>query len=58
MAYSREAHELLEATLQKMVKEYGGNLAYAKMVGYLMVNVPLADAKRIAKHESDKKEVA
>tara|TARA_R110001606_G_C15153556_1_gene626095 strand:+ start:354 stop:527 length:174 start_codon:yes stop_codon:yes gene_type:complete len=54
MAYSRESHELIEATLKSMIKEYGGNLAYAKMVGYLMVNVPLEDAKRIAKHESDK----
>lgn len=54
MAYSRESHELIEATLKAMIKEYGGNRAYAKMVGYLMVNVPLEDAKRIAKHENEK----
>jgi hypothetical protein len=54
MAYSREAHELIEATLQEMVSKYGLGTAYAKMVGYLMVNVPLEDARRIAKLENDK----
>lgn len=53
MAYSREAHELLEATLQKLIDQKG-SMAYPAMVGYLMVNVPLEDAKRIAKHVSEK----
>jgi len=52
MAYSKEAHELLEDVLLEMVRIYGGSTAYAKMVGYLMANVDLATAKRIAKHEN------
>ena len=51
MNYSRESHELIEATLQDMVRKYGSDTAYAKMVGYLMVNVPLDSAKRIAELE-------
>jgi hypothetical protein len=54
MAYSRESHELIEATLQEMIAKYGSSRAYAMMVGYLMVNVPLADAKRIAESESER----
>ena len=53
MSYSREAHELLQKTLEKLLAEKG-ELAYPAMVGYLMVNVRLEDAKRIAKHVSDK----
>ena len=51
MAYNKESHELIETILQKMIKDYGSSTAYAKMVGYLMVNVGLEDAKRIAKLE-------
>ena len=54
MAYSKEAHELLEDTLKEMVRVYGGSTAYAKMVGYLIVNVDLDTAKRIAEHEDKK----
>lgn len=54
MTYSRESHELLEATLTKMVAKYGQSTAYAKMVGYLIVNVPLAESRRIAEHENEK----
>ena len=53
MSYSREAHELLQETLEKLLAQKG-ELAYPAMVGYLMVNVGLEDAKRIAKHVSDK----
>lgn len=48
MTYSRESHELIESVLQDMTRKYGSSTAYAKMVGYLMVNVPLDVAKRIA----------
>ena len=51
MAYSRESHELIESVLQDMIRKYGSSTAYAKMVGYLMVNVPLDSAKRIADME-------
>lgn len=51
MAYNRESHELIESVLQDMVRKYGSDTAYAKMVGYLMVNVPLDSAKRIAELE-------
>jgi hypothetical protein len=54
MTYSKEAQELLDDTLKEMIRIYGGSTAYAKMVGYLMVNVDLATAKRIAKHEDAK----
>ena len=53
MSYSREAHELLQKTLEELLVQKG-ELAYPAMVGYLMVNVGLEDAKRIAKHVSDK----
>lgn len=52
--YNRESHELLEATLKEMVAKYGSSTAYARMVGYLMVNVDLDTAKRIAEHENEK----
>ena len=51
MAYNRQAHELMEATLQVLrarQKETGVD-AYAYMTGLLMPNIPLTDAKRIAK---------
>jgi hypothetical protein len=47
MAYSREAHELLDQTLE--VLKTKTNYAYPRMVGYLMVNVDLPTAQRIAK---------
>jgi hypothetical protein len=47
MAYSREAHELLDETLK--VLQTKTNYAYPRMVGMLMPNVSLEDAKRIAK---------
>jgi hypothetical protein len=57
-SYSKESHDLLNATLVEMVATYGSSLAYARMVGYLLVNIDLETAQRIAKHESDKKVVA
>lgn len=51
MTYNRQAHELLESTLQVLrarQKETGVD-AYAYMTGLLMPNVNLTDAKRIAK---------
>jgi hypothetical protein len=54
MTYSRESHELLEATLTQMVAKYGQSTAYAKMLGYLIVNVPLEESRRIAEHENEK----
>ena len=46
MAYNREAHELIEATFK--VLQTKTDYAYPRMVGYLMPNVSLEDAKRIA----------
>jgi uncharacterized protein (UPF0297 family) len=46
MSYSREAHELLNQTFE--VLKTKSNYPYARMVGYLMPNVSLEDAKRIA----------
>jgi hypothetical protein len=48
MAYSREAHELLESAL-KVLKTKKGSLAHSYMLGLLMPNVGLTDAQRIAK---------
>ena len=47
MAYSKEAHELLNQTFEvlKTKVEY----PYAYFTGMLIPNVPLAEAKRIAK---------
>ena len=53
MAYNREAHELIEATLQKMIATEP-ETAYARMVGYLMPNVNLTDAKMIARLVEEK----
>jgi hypothetical protein len=44
--YSQEAHELLNKTLE--VLQTKTKYAYPRMVGYLMPNVSLEDAKRIA----------
>jgi|TARA_R110000782_G_scaffold41292_2_gene94829 hypothetical protein len=57
-SYSKDSHDLLNATLAEMVTAYGHSNAYAKMLGYLLVNIDLETAQRIAKHESDKKVVA
>lgn len=47
MAYSKEAHELLEQAFK--VLKTKTNYPYPRMVGLLIPNVGLADAKRIAK---------
>jgi hypothetical protein len=47
MYYNREAHQLLEDTLK--VLQTKRKHAYPYMVGLLMPNVPLTEAKRIAK---------
>jgi hypothetical protein len=56
MAYSKEAHELLNEAFE--VLQTKTNHPYPFMVGMLMPNVNLTDAKRIAKvileMESDK----
>jgi hypothetical protein len=46
MTYNREAHDLLEETFK--VLQTKTNYAYPRMVGYLMPNVDLETAKRIA----------
>lgn len=51
MKFSSEAYNLIDKTLKEMIRTHGSATAYAKMVGYLMCNVSLTDAKRIAKHE-------
>jgi hypothetical protein len=48
MAYSREAHELLDQALE-VLKTKKGYLAHSYMLGLLMPNVNLTDATRIAK---------
>ena len=45
MSYSKEAHELLDQALE--VLKTKANYPYARMVGMLMPNVGLEDAKRI-----------
>ena len=47
MAYSREAHDTLEKALDLLKTK--SNYPYPRMVGYLMANVSLADAKRVLK---------
>lgn len=51
MAYNRQAHELMESTLQvlRARQKVNGVDAYAYMTGLLMPNISLTDAKRIAK---------
>lgn len=46
MPYSKEAHELLDEALE-VLKEKKGKLAWPFMVGLLMPNVGLSDAKNI-----------
>lgn len=47
MAYSKEAHELLEQAFK--VLKTKTNYPYPRMVGYLIPNVDLPTAQRIAK---------
>jgi hypothetical protein len=47
MAYSKEAHDLLDQTLEVLKTKV--DYPYARMVGYLMPNVDLETAQRIAK---------
>ena len=47
MAYSKESHELLEKAFQVLKTKV--DYPYARMVGLLIPNVPLSEAKRIAK---------
>jgi hypothetical protein len=47
MPYSKEAHDLLDQTFEAL-KTKKGQFAWAYMVGLLMPNVSLEDAKRIA----------
>jgi hypothetical protein len=51
MAYSKEAHEILEQALTELKTKHNNPWAY--FVGLLMVNVPLEEAKRIAKMISE-----
>lgn len=48
MAYSKEAHDLLESALE-VLKTKKGRYAHSYMLGLLMPNVNLTDATRIAK---------
>jgi hypothetical protein len=47
MTYSKEAHDLLDQTLELLKTKV--DYPYARMVGYLMPNVDLETAQRIAK---------
>lgn len=47
MAYSKEAHDLLDQTLEVLKTKV--DFPYARMVGYLITNVDLESAQRIAK---------
>jgi hypothetical protein len=51
MAYSKEAHEILDAALKVLQEKT--EYPYARMVGYLIPNVGLEDAQRIAKLVSE-----
>lgn len=46
MAYSKQAHELLDSAFE--VLKTKSQYPYARMVGYLMPNVSLEDAVRIS----------
>ena len=46
--YSKEAHDLLDSALE-VLKTKKGKYAHSYMLGLLMPNVGLTDAKRIAK---------
>jgi hypothetical protein len=47
MTYSKEAHDLLDQALEVLKTKV--DYPYARMVGYLMPNVDLPTAQRIAK---------
>ncbi len=47
MTYNKEAHDLLDQTLEVLKTKV--DYPYARMVGYLMPNVDLETAQRIAK---------
>ncbi len=47
MTYNKEAHDLLDQTLELLKTKV--DYPYARMVGYLMPNVDLETAQRIAK---------
>ena len=47
MAYSKEAHDLLDSALEVLKSKT--NYPYARMVGYLIPNVDLPTAQKIAK---------
>jgi hypothetical protein len=51
MAYNKEAHELLEKAFKELKTK--SKYPYPYMVGLLMPNVGLTDAKRIAKMISE-----
>lgn len=55
MAYSREAHELLDASLE-ILKTKKGKFAWPYMVGLLMPTVNFEDAQRIAEIINDLEE--
>lgn len=48
MAYSKEAHDLLDSALE-VLKTKKGKYAHSYMLGLLMPNVNLTDAQRVAK---------
>ncbi len=47
MTYNKEAHDLLDQTLELLKTKV--DYPYARMVGYLIPNVDLETAQRIAK---------
>ena len=53
MTYSREAHDLIEKAFQELKTKKSNSVAYAYMLGLLMPNVSLTNAKRIAKMISE-----
>ena len=53
MTYSREAHDLIEQAFQELKTKKSNGVAYAYMLGLLMPNVSLTNAKRIAKMISE-----
>ena len=53
MTYSREAHDLIEKAFRELKTKKSNDVAYAYMLGLLMPNVSLTNAKRIAKMISE-----
>jgi hypothetical protein len=47
MAYSKEAHDLMDKTLE--VLKTKADYPYARMVGFLIPNIDLPTAQRIAR---------